>query len=333
MPSVLAVFAGYALGQEHVAAGPGLQPFVQDALDEIEYATGGIDTPWGAQRAADGHPLPFAVSSIEVGNEDFADRSGSYDGRFTQFYDAIKAKYPKMPIIATVNNVKSRTPDIVDDHFYRAARDFEADWRHYDNYDRTKPKIFVGEYASQEGRPTPNLKAALGDAAFMAGMERNADVVVMASYAPLLVNVNPRASQWGTNLIGFDALNSYVSPAYYTQKLFSLNHGDLTIPAAMIGSNGLSYCASKASKTGIVYIKVVNPGATEATVKIILNGFKSIASKASQTVLTSKEAADTNTIDEPNKVIPVTSQVTGIGAQFTRAFAPHSLTIITVSAH
>ena len=247
MKTVLAVFAGYALGGEHVPAGPGLAPYVQDALDEIEYATGSADTKWGAIRAANGHPAPFSVPYVEVGNEDFFDKSSSYDGRFAQFYDAIHAKYPQIQIIATTA-VKSRRPDVLDDHFYRPAAEFEADFRHYDAYNRSGPKIFVGEYASQEGTPTPNLSGALGDAAFMTGFERNADVVVLASYAPLLVNISPKASEWGTNLIGFDALRSYVSPAYYTQQLFSLYHGDTVVPATLTGGSGLAYCASRSRR-------------------------------------------------------------------------------------
>jgi alpha-L-arabinofuranosidase len=330
MQTVLAVFAGYALGGEHVPAGPGLTPYVQDALDEIEYATGGPDTKWGLVRIKDGHPAPFAVPYVEVGNEDFFDKSGSYDGRFAQFYDAIRAKYPHIQIIATTP-VKSRRPDVVDDHFYRSAGDFEADTHHYDTYDRSGPKIFVGEYASQEGRPTPNLSGALGDAAFMTGFERNADVVVIASYAPLLVNINPSASQWGTNLIGFNALQSYVSPAYYTQQLFSLYHGDTVVPAALTGGSGLAYAVSK-SRTGTVYIKVVNSLASPQTATFTLSGTHAIAPVGTAIVLSSANLSDTNTLADPNKVRPIQSKLTGIGRQFRHVFPPYSLTVLLLKA-
>ncbi len=227
---LLAVFAGYALEGEHVDAGPKLTPYVQEALEEIEYVTGDAKTTtWGARRAADGHPAPFPLTYVEVGNEDMYDRSGSYDGRFTQFYDAVKAKYPKLQLIATMD-VKSRVPDLRDDHYYRSAAEMESDSRHYDTYPRTAPKVFVGEWASTEGNPTPNMQAALGDAAWLTGLERNADVVRLECYAPLLVNVNPNASQWGTNLIGYDALNSFGSPSYYVQAMFGANQGDVTLP-------------------------------------------------------------------------------------------------------
>ncbi len=231
---VLAVYAGYSLQQDHVAPGPKLEPFVQDALDEIEYVTGDATTKWGKERAADGHPEPFALHYVEIGNEDWFDRSRSYNGRFAQFYDAIKAKYPNLQLIATTP-VRGRTPDVLDVHHYDSARVMESAPRvhEFDNTDRNGPKIFVGEWATTEGRPTPTLNAALGDAAYMTGLERNSDIVKIASYAPLLVNVNRRAAQWGTNLIGYDAINSFGSPSYYAQKMFSENRGDVVLPVQL----------------------------------------------------------------------------------------------------
>jgi alpha-L-arabinofuranosidase len=229
---VLAVYAGYSLKGDHIEPGPDLQPFVQDALDEIEYATGDQATAWGKQRAADGHPDPFKIEYVEIGNEDWFDRSKSYNGRFAQFYDAIKAKYPSLQLIATAR-VRGRTPDVIDDHYYHSAREMEGLAHHYDHTNRDGPKIFVGEWATTEGKPTPTLNAALGDAAFMTGMERNSDVIVLASYAPLLVNVNKNASQWGTNLIGYDALTSFGSPSYYAQKMFNENRGDVVLPVEL----------------------------------------------------------------------------------------------------
>ena len=217
MEPVLAVYAGYSLRGEHVEPGAKLQPFVQEALDEIEYVTGGAETTWGKERAKDGHPEPFKIQYVEIGNEDAFDRSGSYDGRFAQFYDAIKAKYPDLQIIATAP-VKGRKPDVLDEHFYRSARQMERDVRHYDKYDRNGPKIFVGEWATRDGNVTPTLNAALGDAAWMIGMERNADVVVMHCYAPLLVNVSPGAKQWDTDLIGYDAQSSFGSAVLLRAK-------------------------------------------------------------------------------------------------------------------
>ncbi|HEY2761020.1 MAG TPA: alpha-L-arabinofuranosidase C-terminal domain-containing protein, partial [Pirellulales bacterium] len=233
MQPVLAVYAGYSLQQQRIAAGNDMLPLVNDALDEIEYVAGGADTGWGARRVKDGHPEPFKLTYVEVGNEDnFDNVPGSYEQRFAQFFDAIKAKYPNLLVIATMP-IRDRKPDLVDDHYYRSAVDMERDSNHYDaqdngraKYSRSGPKIFVGEWATTEGRPTPTLQAALGDAAWMTGMERNSDIVSISCYAPLFVNVNRGASQWGTNLIGYDALKSYGSPSYYAQKMFSENRGD-----------------------------------------------------------------------------------------------------------
>jgi alpha-L-arabinofuranosidase len=240
MQPVLAVYAGYSLQQQRVTPGSDLQPFVQDALDEIEYVTGGPETTWGAQRVKDGHPEPFKLNYVEVGNEDnFDNVKSSYEKRFAQFFDAIKAKYPNLKIIATMP-VRDRQPDLVDDHYYRSAREMERDSDHYDaqaggrpKFSRSGPKIFVGEWATTEGRPTPTLQAALGDAAWMTGMERNSDAILISCYAPLLVNVNQGASQWGTNLIGYDALASFGSPSYYAQKMFNENRGDRVLPVQL----------------------------------------------------------------------------------------------------
>src|SRR5581483_5027743 len=145
--------------------------------------------------------------------------------RFAQFYDAIKSKYPNLQVIATIP-VHSRKPDVIDEHYYRSSEDQMTSTAHmYDSRPREgAPKVFVGEWATRVGVPTPNMSAALGDAAWMTGMERNSDSVILSSYAPLLTNVNPGGMQWRTDLIGYNALNSFGSPAYYAQCMFSANH-------------------------------------------------------------------------------------------------------------
>ena len=229
MEPVLAVYAGYSLKGEHVEKPDELKPFMQDALDEIEFVSGAADTTWGRKRAELGHPAPFKLRYVEIGNEDWFDKSHSYDSRFAQFYDAIKARYPQLQLIATTK-VNSRRPDVMDDHYYRSAAEMQRDVHHYDKIDRKGPKIFVGEWATKEGQPTPTFNAALGDAAWMTGMERNSDLILISCYAPLLVNVNRGASQWSTNLIGYDSLTSFGSPAYYAQVMFAQNRGDVVLP-------------------------------------------------------------------------------------------------------
>src|SRR4030095_5154947 len=196
-----------------------LEPYVQEALDEIEYVIGDATTKWGGERAKHGHPAPFKLEYVEVGNEDFFDRSRSYDGRFAQFYDAIKAKYPQLQVISTMP-VQSRRPDLIDDHAYLSPRSMLRAVPRYHDYDRSAPKIFFGEWATQDGTPTPTLRAALSDAAWLTGLQQDADVVIMNCYAPLLVNVNRNASQWGTHLLGYDAAHSFGSPSYYAQVMF-----------------------------------------------------------------------------------------------------------------
>jgi alpha-L-arabinofuranosidase len=238
-------------GRPWLPADGDVSPLVQDALDEIEYVSGAASTPWGAKRARDGHPAPFKLRYVEIGNEDFFDRLPTYDARFAKFFDAIRAKYPALQIIATRGDVSSRRPDIVDDHIYASVANMLKASHNYDNYDRSKPKIFVGEWATTVGSPTPILKAALSDAAYLMGLERNADVVVMSCYAPLFVNVNPGARQWGTNLIGYDALQSYGSPSYYMQSMFSANKGDVVLPVQLSGSEKVAPAPMPRGSVGV----------------------------------------------------------------------------------
>jgi alpha-L-arabinofuranosidase len=233
MEPVLGVYAGYSLRGAYVKPGADLEPYVQEALEEIEYVIGDMSTRWGSERARHGHPEPFKLRYVEVGNEDWFDRSGSYDGRFAQFYDAIKAKYPQLQVICTTA-VRSRRPDMIDDHAYLSPRRMLAAVTRYHTYDRGAPKVFFGEWATQDGRPTPTLRAALSDAAWLTGLQKDADVVLMNCYAPLLVNVNRGASQWPTNLIGYDAAHSFGSPSYYAQAMFARAWGDTNLPVRVV---------------------------------------------------------------------------------------------------
>lgn len=346
---VLGVYAGYSLGGEYVKPGPDLVPYIQDAIDEIEYVTGPVTTKWGAQRAKDGHPEPFKLRYVEIGNEDWFDKSGSYDARFAQFYDAIKANYPNLKIISTVGNeqpdakrVKSRQPDSIDEHYYRSTDEFvRMAPNYYERYERKAPEIFVGEWAAYEDivpwdprsrslPPTPSMKSALGDAAWMTAMERNSDLVVMQCYAPLLVNVNPGGRQWRPNLIGYDALNVYGSPSYYALQMFSRNHGDAILKTTLTGAPLLS-SVTKDSKTGAIIIKHVNPQPTPQTLQIDLKGIRSVAPTASALVLAA-ESTETNSMETPTKVVPVSLRVSGITPSFMHTFPPYSITILRLDA-
>ncbi|MES2463450.1 MAG: alpha-L-arabinofuranosidase C-terminal domain-containing protein, partial [Armatimonadota bacterium] len=347
---LLGVYAGYSLGGQFVKAGPELTPFVQEALDEIEYVSGPVTTKWGAQRAKDGHPAPFKLRYVEIGNEDFFDKSGSYDGRFAQFYDAIKAKYPNLKVISSVGfeqpkekQVQSRKPDVVDEHYYRTADGFlKMSPEHYDKYDRKgSPKIFVGEWAAHEEiapwdprsrnlPPTPSMKAAIGDAAFMTAMERNGDLVTMQCYAPLLVNVNPGGRQWRPNMIGYDALQVYGSPSYYTFQMFSVNRGDSILKVSQTGAPLLS-SVTRDSKSGALFIKYVNPQPTPQTVSIDLKGTRSVASNATEIVLAA-DPKETNALEDGKKVVPQTRKISGIKPTFTHTFPANSITVLRLES-
>ncbi len=343
---VLAVYAGYALKGAHVDPGHDLEPYIQDALDEIEYVTGSPTSKWGAERARAGHSAPFTLTYVEVGNEDFFDRSGSYDGRFAQFNAAIKARYPQLQVISTVGfeqpaekRVHSVAPDVVDEHYYRTVETFLKMARgQYETYDRKGPKIFVGEWGTYETpfepwnprsraeAPTPNMRAALGDAAFMTQMEKNADIVVMNCYAPLLVNVSPGARQWRPNLIGYDALRVYGSPSYHAIKLFSTHLGDEILKATATETDVL-VSVTRDRKSGAIYVKLVNPGETDAPVRFNLRGAGTLAPTATAITLAADPQA-TNSIDAPDRVVPVTSTVSGMGPDFTYTVPMHGIVML-----
>jgi len=328
---VLGVFAGYSLRQQPVTPGPLLDFYVQEALEEVEYLTGDAATTyWGAQRARHGHPAPFRVGYVEIGNEDWFDKSGSYDARFAQFYDAFKAKYPHIQLIATSREVKSRTPDIFDDHYYRKAEEFYKDLAHYDKMDRNGPKVFVGEWATREGEPTPNFNAALGDAAWMTSMERNADLIVMHCYAPLFVNVNPGGMQWKTDLIGYNGLASYASPAYHAQAMFAGHVGDVTPVSVLTAPEGvfLPYSVTHRTATGKVFVKVVNPGAEARTVTLAFKGVAGLAAEGRSITLRADAPEATNTLAEPDKIVPVEAPLRGVVASFDHTFPPWSITVL-----
>jgi alpha-N-arabinofuranosidase len=294
--------------------------------------TGGPNTKGGAQRIKNGHPEPLPLRYVEVGNEDNFDTSGSYEGRFAQFYDAIKAKYPHLKIIATIP-VHLRRPDLIDEHYYLPPRIFEMDIHHYDNYDRNGPKIFVGEWASQDGDTTATLNSALGDAAWMIGMEHNADIVAMETYAPLLVNVDPDAKQWPhPNLIGYDALTSFVSPSYWAQEMMVTHQGNVVLPTVVTDALRFAVSVTQDTHTGAVYVKAVNWAAQAQPMTITFTGAASIGKRSSVTVLTSPDLEDVNTVSEPRKIVPVTSLLWDTGRSFQYQFASHSVTVIEMPA-
>ena len=208
--------------------------YIQDALDAIEYANGATTTTYGAMRAANGHPEPFNLKYVEIGNENY--HGNNYGNRYTQFYNALKAKYPDIQLIGNVAAWGTDNPvwdvpaptDMVDEHYYRDPQWFINQYNKYDTYSRNGPKVYVGEYAVTSGCGKGNLIAAIGEAVYMAGMEKNSDQVVMNSYAPIFVHDNDRA--WNPDMIVYNASKVYCTPSYYVQKLFANNIGTIDIP-------------------------------------------------------------------------------------------------------
>jgi alpha-N-arabinofuranosidase len=331
MQPVLGIYAGYSLKQEHVDPGKDLEPYVQDALDEIEYVTGGTDTKWGARRAQDGHPKPFPLTYVEVGNEDQFDKSNTYDARFAQFYKAIKAAYPNLQLIATVP-VHGTTPDVIDEHYYLSPAEFFANAHHYDQANRSGPKIFIGEWGTHEGSPTPDFSAAMGDAAWMTGLERNSDLVVLASYAPLLVNVSPLGQQWEPDLIGYDGLSSFGSPSYYAQTMFYSHLGN-QIPTSTVRGGGPRFfeSATYSSTTGQLFLKFVNASSDTQPVAVQIDGVGNVKSAGTLIRLSARSPFETNTITAPVHLVPMQTTLMHLGKTFEHSMPPYSIEVIELS--
>ena len=372
---VLAVFAGYVLNREHKDAGsPEMAQYTQEALEEIEYVSGAPDSEWGKKRAADGFREPFPLHYVEIGNEDWFDRSGSYDGRFTQMAKAIRERYPNLKIIATAP-VKSFKPDLYDDHFYRKADVLAKQALQYEKapepaamkfnggaWNGRQPDgilTFVGEWATQEGSPTPNLNAALADAAFIMGLEKNADIVPMECYAPLLVNVNPadaakgypKASQWPTNLIGYDALHSFGSPSYYAQAMLGQNKADVVVPTSLklTSAPATAPATTQASRlkapptpafasatfvkaSHTVIVKLVNVEKDPIDVAINLRGVGTVEPSAIAIVLAGNDPKAANTLENPTNIAPTQATIANVSASFHHTLPPYSFTLLRLNA-
>ena len=325
-----------------------LGPYIQDALDLIEFANGTTNTTWGAKRAALGHPGPFNMKMLGVGNEQWGQQ---YIDRYTKFAAAIKARYPDIQLVSAAgpdpadqrfqfawSNLRALHADIIDEHSYAKPDWFFANTRRYDNYDRNGPKVFMGEYAAQSDytvstKNRNNLECALAEAAYMTGLERNAEVVRMASYAPLFANTE--AWQWTPDLIWVDSLQVLRTPNYYVQQLFSRNRGDVVLPTELAGIaksasgvDDLYASATRDDNAGEIILKVVNPGSKAQTADINLHGAK-ISAVATKMVLAGNPG-DENFMELPQAIVPVESKLKNAAAHFSCEFAPHSMTILRI---
>jgi alpha-N-arabinofuranosidase len=329
-----------------------LGPYIQDALDLIEFANGATNTTWGAKRVALGHPEPFNMKMLGVGNEQWGQQ---YIDRYTKFAQAIKEKYPNIQLVSAAGpdpgdarfkfawaNLRALHADIIDEHSYALPDWFFANSHRYDNYDRNGPKVFMGEYAAQSvgvvsTKNENNLECALAEAAYMTGLERNADVVRMASYAPLFANTE--AWQWTPDLIWVNSLQVYATPNYYVQQLFSRNRGDEILPTQTTGIEtnadgvqNLYASATRDDKTGEIIIKVVNPTATAESSEIKLDGLSQVQPQGEAITLTG-DLAGVNSMDEPEKIVPIESKFENAAADFTYNFPAHSMTVLRIKTH
>lgn len=302
-----------------------LDPYIQDALDLIEFANSDVNTKWGKLRSDMGHPKPFNLKYIGVGNEQWGK---DYIDRYKVFEKAIKAKYPKIIIVSgtgpspkgehfdyAMTELKKLNAELIDEHYYESPKWFRENAGRYDNYDRKGPKIFAGEYAAQSvsgANPNNrnNWECAFSEAAFMTGLERNAEVVNMTSYAPLMAHED--AWQWTPDMIWFNNLQSYGSANYYVQQLFSTNKGTDLLNVtqdgkALIGQHDLYASAVKDINTKEIIVKLVNTAALNQEITIDLKGAK-LGSKGSIITLVSSNVHDENTFAEPKKISPKTSE-------------------------
>lgn len=311
---ILALWSGLTLGGGAIEPAD-IGPYVQDALDELEYLMGDESTTWGALRIAHGYPDPFTVEYVEIGNEEFLNNGGdTYQGRFDAFYEAIKQAYPNMNIISASSAENGFKVDIqkgtyTDLHYYLSPTAFTEAFNQFDNYDRDYP-IFVGEYGSTSDdngatQYFTTMQSSTGEAVYMIGMERNSDVVKMACFAPVLERYED--AQWHPNLFGFDAENGVTrSTSYFVQQLFASNRGDTVLPVDSDTAFGPVYwVASSAGNT--TFVKLANYNDAKETVTIVIAD----TAEAKLTQL-SGNATASNT---PGKEIikPVVSQLTGSG--------------------
>lgn len=323
-----------------------LAPYIQDALDLIEFANGDKTTEWGALRAQMGHPEPFNLKFIAIGNEQWGPE---YVEHLEPFLAPIRKAYPNIKIVGTSGpdsegeqfdylwpEMKRLKADLVDEHFYRPEKWFLSQGTRYDNYDRKGPKVFAGEYACHiRGKKYNHFWPALLEAGFMTGMERNADIVEMATYAPLFAHID--GWQWRPDMIWFDNLRSMPTSSYYVQQMFSQNKGTNVLPltlkdgkplAGTDGQNGMFASAVLDSNTNQIIVKIANTSDEPQEVNIDIKGFKkgkSLNGGQALTLRAGKE--DENTLDNPDKVKPTLSEITATGSQFLTVVAPTTFVV------
>ena len=325
-----------------------LDPYIQDALDLIEFANGSETSTWGKIRAKMGHPAPFNLKMIGVGNEQWGPQ---YIERYVLFAKAIAEKYPDIKIVSgtgpspdgkyfdyAAKELKKLNAQIVDEHYYANPEWFLKNATRYDSYDRSGYKVFAGEYAAQSiNTCNPDNKndwnCAMSEAAFMTGLERNADVVNLCSYAPLFAHID--GWQWTPDLIWFNNLNSFGTANYYVQKMFSNNKGTHVLPMLedgkpLVGQNGLYASATFDQNSNEIILKVVNSSDKMQTVKVVLDGAKKLAAKGTITIMKSDNLNIYNSIEKPIEIVPAEQDFLVKGKVLDLKLETHSFSVIRV---
>lgn len=328
------------------AWGNDLQQYIDDALDLVEFANGSTDTEWGKLRAEMGHPEPFNLKYIGIGNEQWGEE---YPEHLKPFITAMRKAHPEIKIIGSSGpnsegkdfdylwpQMKELKADLVDEHFYRPESWFLSQGRRYDNYDRKGPKVFAGEYACHgKGKKYNHFNAALLEAAFMTGLERNADVVHMATYAPLFAHVE--GWQWRPDMIWFDNLRSFPTCSYYVQQLYATNKGDNVLPLTMNGKtvagdpdqNGL-FASAVIDKTDNCYIvKVANVSEHPQDLNITFDGMPKKSEISGGKVITLHSDTETaeNSLDNPAEIVPQESDIQVSGKNYSTMIGPKTFAV------
>ncbi|KAI9498793.1 glycoside hydrolase superfamily [Zychaea mexicana] len=331
MEPIVDVYAGYSLQGDSVPEDQ-LGPFVQEAMDELEYLLGDTSTPFGKLRAEHGREEPFKFDMIEIGNEDWF--STTYDYRYKAYYDAITEKYPDKTIISTAAQ-ESRPWDLIDDHYYVTTDEMVNNFDYYDNYARSGngSGIFVGEFATNTegccGNSPANLEAALADGVFITGLERNSDFVKMIAYAPAMKRLDQE--QWDPDMIHFDTKSVVVAPFYHVFQMYSTHHSDtiLQVDADEGGFDPLYWVSGSNKEKNEIYVKVINLDSEPQPVNFNLKGVKVI--NYGNATFISGQPADENTLDSPSTIAPKKNTFhIRHQNQFGYTFEPYSATVLTM---
>ena len=335
---VLMVFDGCSVPPHEVDPGPFLDPYVQDALDEVEYLTGDASTYWGGLRAKDGHPNPFKINYVEIGDGEYADPGQDYNDRFVQFSEAFKTKYPDLKLIAALPVVKG-PPEFLAESELHVDSQFIPAFKKYEEAHRGGQKFFIQGWGIQIPHtdtvdPQQELDRVMSYAEWMLMMEKNSDVVTMSSYSSALAHIRATGALGTPDLINYDGLTSFGTPTYYVQRMFASHYGTVmpTSEEQSAEKSEVPYNVTMDADNGLVYVKMVNPHPAPQPVDIVITGAGTIDPAGQVVSLHFEHPEDANTLKEPNKVVAVTQDLSDMNYSYKYTLAPNSVTVLTFNA-